>query len=448
MKYLLRAFYIINDFVRENNIKIKWTSIISQQADIFTKKLGPNEIEEAVVRLGLRWILENLVAKGTEDYRDRSTSPEGPLVKQTDPDNDLPVGLLSALPQLKQQIDAIVELFELAELLKDQHSKTSSSWISSEILIGHWTKSSLVRLVSSVQQRQRYNPESMTSTSKLSKPIDSTAYIFTSHLLSILSPIQCHSTEDRESMLGDRLRLLPPIESSIICASGTEFEIIQDQWEDHTSSCHEHARSKRTSRLSTPHQTGNSAWQLTFTSHEAFKSISQQILKSILQQFFRATNGQKTIPNIYSHEFCHSDQLNIVGELAENIASQSGGMVCDNLRDLSNKAEEGGDNEYLGRLVEDAEKLEKYFGARLLLILIHFLPIIPDSDGFDTQNYYKDWLFVWHSQLTLAINNFMQACRGFERTTQQFFFFFILLTVLYVKVICKPFDIAGKKNRN
>ncbi|KAI9602902.1 hypothetical protein H4Q26_002209 [Puccinia striiformis f. sp. tritici PST-130] len=207
--------------------------------------------------------------------------------------------------------------------------------------------------------------------------------------------------EDRESMLGDRLRLLPPIESSIICASGTEFEIIQDQWEDH---------------IINPSPTGNSAWQLTFTSHEAFKSISQQILKSILQQFFRATNGQKTIPNIYSHEFCHSDQLNIVGELAENIASQSGGMVCDNLRDLSNKAEEGGDNEYLGRLVEDAEKLEKYFGARLLLILIHFLPIIPDSDGFDTQNYYKDWLFVWH--------------------------------ILYVKVICKPFDIAGKKNRN
>ncbi|KAI9603259.1 hypothetical protein H4Q26_002577 [Puccinia striiformis f. sp. tritici PST-130] len=53
----------------------------------------------------------------------RSTRPEGRLVKQTDPDNDLLVGLSSALPQLKQQIDAIVELCEPANLLKDQHSK-------------------------------------------------------------------------------------------------------------------------------------------------------------------------------------------------------------------------------------------------------------------------------------------------------------------------------------
>ncbi|KAI7962344.1 hypothetical protein MJO28_000438 [Puccinia striiformis f. sp. tritici] len=55
MRYLLRAFYFINDFVRENKIKIQWTSTHSQQADIFTKKLGPNKIEEAIVRLGLKW---------------------------------------------------------------------------------------------------------------------------------------------------------------------------------------------------------------------------------------------------------------------------------------------------------------------------------------------------------------------------------------------------------
>ncbi|POW08205.1 hypothetical protein PSTT_07720 [Puccinia striiformis] len=55
MKYLLRAFYFINDFVRENDIKIKWTSTLDQQADIFTKKLGPNKLEEVVKKIGLRW---------------------------------------------------------------------------------------------------------------------------------------------------------------------------------------------------------------------------------------------------------------------------------------------------------------------------------------------------------------------------------------------------------
>jgi hypothetical protein len=53
-RYLIRAFYFINDFVRENNINITWTSTINQHADIFTKKLGPNNMEKAVKKLGLR----------------------------------------------------------------------------------------------------------------------------------------------------------------------------------------------------------------------------------------------------------------------------------------------------------------------------------------------------------------------------------------------------------
>ena len=52
-RYLIRAFYFINDFVRENNIKMQWTSTINQQANIFTKKLGPNKMEAAIKKLGL-----------------------------------------------------------------------------------------------------------------------------------------------------------------------------------------------------------------------------------------------------------------------------------------------------------------------------------------------------------------------------------------------------------
>jgi hypothetical protein len=53
-RYLIQAFYFINDFVRANNIDITWTSTINQQADIFTKELGPNKMDEAVKKLGLR----------------------------------------------------------------------------------------------------------------------------------------------------------------------------------------------------------------------------------------------------------------------------------------------------------------------------------------------------------------------------------------------------------
>jgi hypothetical protein len=50
-RYLSCAFYFINDFVRQYNIQIQWTSTHDQVADIFTKSLGPNLIKKALHRL-------------------------------------------------------------------------------------------------------------------------------------------------------------------------------------------------------------------------------------------------------------------------------------------------------------------------------------------------------------------------------------------------------------
>ena len=46
-RYLSRAFYFINDFIRQYDIKIQWTLTHDQLANIFTKRLGPNIIEKA-----------------------------------------------------------------------------------------------------------------------------------------------------------------------------------------------------------------------------------------------------------------------------------------------------------------------------------------------------------------------------------------------------------------
>jgi hypothetical protein len=53
-RYLTRAFYFINDFVRHYDIKIKWTTTLHQLADIFTKRLGPNKLEEARPKINLK----------------------------------------------------------------------------------------------------------------------------------------------------------------------------------------------------------------------------------------------------------------------------------------------------------------------------------------------------------------------------------------------------------
>ncbi|PLW23871.1 hypothetical protein PCASD_14694 [Puccinia coronata f. sp. avenae] len=52
-RYLSRAFYFINDFIRQYDIKIQWTDMHNQVADIFTKRLGPNIIEKALEKINL-----------------------------------------------------------------------------------------------------------------------------------------------------------------------------------------------------------------------------------------------------------------------------------------------------------------------------------------------------------------------------------------------------------
>jgi hypothetical protein len=53
-RYLTRAFYFINDFVRHYDVKVKWMATIHQLANIFTKHLGPNKIEEAIPKINLK----------------------------------------------------------------------------------------------------------------------------------------------------------------------------------------------------------------------------------------------------------------------------------------------------------------------------------------------------------------------------------------------------------
>ncbi|KAI9606236.1 hypothetical protein KEM48_001945 [Puccinia striiformis f. sp. tritici PST-130] len=190
--------------------------------------------------------------------------------------------------------------------------------------------------------------------------------------------------EDRKRILGHQLRVLPTIDASIICASGTEFDIIQDQWRDPVRSMDGELRilmCMLDPREATYYQ------PLTEPEIQLGKSLVPvlKLSRVFLKKFYRIMGGSRfPLFTIMS-----SDQLDTFGGLADNIEGRLGGMIADDLRDLSNKAEEGGDSEYLDRLMKEAAKLEKYSGAGLLLILIHFLPIIPDSDG------YKDWLFVW-----------------------------------------------------
>jgi hypothetical protein len=52
-RYLRRAFYFVNDLIREHDIKVNWTSTNNQLADVLTKRLGPTKMLTAVKQLGV-----------------------------------------------------------------------------------------------------------------------------------------------------------------------------------------------------------------------------------------------------------------------------------------------------------------------------------------------------------------------------------------------------------
>jgi hypothetical protein len=52
-RYLRRAFYFVNDLIREHEISIKWTSTHNQLADVLTKRLGPTKMITALGQLGV-----------------------------------------------------------------------------------------------------------------------------------------------------------------------------------------------------------------------------------------------------------------------------------------------------------------------------------------------------------------------------------------------------------
>ncbi|POW02870.1 hypothetical protein PSTT_11513 [Puccinia striiformis] len=59
-------------------------------------------------------------------------------------------------------------------------------------------------------------------------------------------------------------------------------------------------------------------------------------------------------------------------------------------------------------------RLKTRFESPMFLLLLYCIPLIPDNDGLNIQNYYKDWCITWHNQLNLAIHNFECVAKTFD----------------------------------
>ncbi|KAI7933609.1 hypothetical protein MJO28_017557 [Puccinia striiformis f. sp. tritici] len=101
-------------------------------------------------------------------------------------------------------------------------------------------------------------------------------------------------------------------------------------------------------------------------------------------------------------------QLSTIEQLPEdvnNILLELLGVLRD-----SNPTEEQSTYRILSRTIQS---LDNKFKDPLLLILLYFLPILPDTDGFPTQQYFNEWFAMWKTLFTIAISNFLSAVPPF-----------------------------------
>jgi hypothetical protein len=65
------------------------------------------------------------------------------------------------------------------------------------------------------------------------------------------------------------------------------------------------------------------------------------------------------------------------------------------------------------KLTTAVEKIETRFETAFFLILFHFVPLIPDTDDYPNQKYFKDWFATWHTQFVIAIGNLLNKINAF-----------------------------------
>jgi len=99
---------------------------------------------------------------------------------------------------------------------------------------------------------------------------------------------------------------------------------------------------------------------------------------------------RKSLP-LYTH--MSSQQLITITELPSAVHGHLDDIM-DNLRCSQ-----------LVGIADEVIKLETSFDAPCNLILLHFVPILPNTDCSPVRDEFRDWLTTWNTQFTLAINN-------------------------------------------
>ncbi|KAH9473510.1 hypothetical protein MJO28_000666 [Puccinia striiformis f. sp. tritici] len=121
--------------------------------------------------------------------------------------------------------------------------------------------------------------------------------------------------------------------------------------------------------------------------------------------------AQERIP-IFT-EIC-SDEIELLAQSTRDISEDLGRLDVH----LKFTNADGGLNRDGGvtseEFIEITQSLKTRFDPPLLLILMYFIPLIPDTAGLKVQKYYRNWCVTWKNQMALAVHNFEQVVKSLE----------------------------------
>ncbi|WAQ83675.1 hypothetical protein PtA15_4A123 [Puccinia triticina] len=222
----------------------------------------------------------------------------------------------------------------------------------------------------------------------------------------------------RESLIGQTNELFEWIDKSIYWLRGSEFDLVQAFWPNEIRGFDEQLEvilammdptivleqntplsRRRPLRLSEP-------------AVELAKTVVPLI--KLTRLFFNKLSergmNRKRLPLFTT--LC-SYQLEIIGGVAGDI-----GCKLADILEILCKADEYDEEDTNEVVTKKLKEIESCFESSFLLILLHFVPIIPDTDGNPVQNYFKNWFATWNTQFTLAINNVLDASQAYQDSGQ------------------------------
>ncbi|KAI7962229.1 hypothetical protein MJO28_000323 [Puccinia striiformis f. sp. tritici] len=108
----------------------------------------------------------------------------------------------------------------------------------------------------------------------------------------------------------------------------------------------------------------------------------------------------------------HSYQLQTLGDSVDDVHKS-----ITNIKLSIEQAETTYKHVIIDQLTREAENLSTRLSSCLVLILLHFVPLIPETDGFPSRTYFVTWFATWQDQFYKAKQTFITAIEYYDNNT-------------------------------